>query len=222
MPSNNTGNRECSKPFLIALNSRRKGLRMRSFKTMHADLVADIHLSGIEARVPTGVDGMAVRGKAEITQRSGNAVADRRSALGNSLHVAFEPREEALEFLFIARGQESLVADHGHQLFKPGFKVSQDLNVVFRCSHIASRCRTGVDSAQLARGSRYRPRESHTALALGFLLPNGCLQQIAANRFSIPQDVIAILLQGFVRHAWIGFRVLLGLIWHNDEGAHPR
>jgi hypothetical protein len=29
-------------------------------------------------------------------------------------------------------------------------------------------------------------------------LANGCLQQIAANRFSIPQDVIAILLQGFV------------------------
>ncbi len=28
---------------------------------------------------------------------------------------------------------------------------------------------------------------------------NGCLQQIAANRLSIPQDVIAILLQGFVR-----------------------
>ena len=36
------------------------------------------------------------------------------------------------------------------------------------------------------------------ALALGFLLPNGSLQQIAANRFSTPQDVIAILLQGFV------------------------
>jgi hypothetical protein len=31
--------------------------------------------------------------------------------------------------------------------------------------------------------------------------PNGCLQQIAANGFSTPQDVIAILLQGFVRHA---------------------
>jgi hypothetical protein len=31
------------------------------------------------------------------------------------------------------------------------------------------------------------------------LWPNGCLQQIAANRFSTPQDVIAILLQGFVR-----------------------
>jgi hypothetical protein len=30
-------------------------------------------------------------------------------------------------------------------------------------------------------------------------VPNGCLQQIAANRFSTPQDVIAILLQGFVR-----------------------
>jgi len=28
---------------------------------------------------------------------------------------------------------------------------------------------------------------------------NGCPQQIAANRFSTPQDVIAILLQGFVR-----------------------
>jgi hypothetical protein len=34
------------------------------------------------------------------------------------------------------------------------------------------------------------------------LPPNGCLQQIAANRFSTPQDVIAILLQGFVRHAF--------------------
>ena len=31
------------------------------------------------------------------------------------------------------------------------------------------------------------------------LQANGCLQQIAANRFSIPLDVIAILLQGFVR-----------------------
>jgi hypothetical protein len=30
---------------------------------------------------------------------------------------------------------------------------------------------------------------------------NGCLQQIAANRFSMPQDVIAILLQGFVLHS---------------------
>jgi hypothetical protein len=43
------------------------------------------------------------------------------------------------------------------------------------------------------------------ALALGFLSPNGCLQQIAANRFSTPQDVIAILLQGFVRHALFPF-----------------
>jgi hypothetical protein len=29
-------------------------------------------------------------------------------------------------------------------------------------------------------------------------IENGCFQQIAANRFSTPQDVIAILLQGFV------------------------
>jgi hypothetical protein len=36
----------------------------------------------------------------------------------------------------------------------------------------------------------------------GILLPNGCLQQIAANRFSMPQDVIAILLQGFVLPSW--------------------
>jgi hypothetical protein len=35
---------------------------------------------------------------------------------------------------------------------------------------------------------------------LSSLSENGCLQQIAANRFSTPQDVIAILLQGFVRH----------------------
>ncbi len=40
------------------------------------------------------------------------------------------------------------------------------------------------------------------ALALGFLLQNGRLQQIAANRLSIPQGVIAILLQGFVLHHW--------------------
>jgi hypothetical protein len=37
---------------------------------------------------------------------------------------------------------------------------------------------------------------------MGSLWKNGCLQQIAANRFSTPQDVIAILLQGFVRHAF--------------------
>jgi hypothetical protein len=36
---------------------------------------------------------------------------------------------------------------------------------------------------------------------------NGCLQQIAANRLTIPQDVIAILLQGFVRHSWLFLRV---------------
>jgi hypothetical protein len=34
---------------------------------------------------------------------------------------------------------------------------------------------------------------------------NGCLQQIAANRFSIPQDVAAILLQGFVLSILVGF-----------------
>jgi hypothetical protein len=30
---------------------------------------------------------------------------------------------------------------------------------------------------------------------------NGRLQQIAANRLTIPQDIAAILLQGFVRHS---------------------
>jgi hypothetical protein len=42
-------------------------------------------------------------------------------------------------------------------------------------------------------------------------LPNGCLQQIAANRLTIPQDVIAILLQGFVRHV---------LIVHIQQAGH--
>jgi hypothetical protein len=32
---------------------------------------------------------------------------------------------------------------------------------------------------------------------------NDRLQQVAANRFSIPQDVIAILLQGLVRHKFV-------------------
>jgi hypothetical protein len=36
---------------------------------------------------------------------------------------------------------------------------------------------------------------------------NGCLQQIAANRFSTPQDVIAILLQGFVRASLFAFQL---------------
>jgi len=35
---------------------------------------------------------------------------------------------------------------------------------------------------------------------MGSLWKNDRLQQIAANRFSTPQDFIAILLQGFVRH----------------------
>jgi hypothetical protein len=35
--------------------------------------------------------------------------------------------------------------------------------------------------------------------------PNGRLQQIAANRFSIPQDSIAILLQGFVLASLFAF-----------------
>jgi hypothetical protein len=46
-------------------------------------------------------------------------------------------------------------------------------------------------------------RANHTQLWLwASPWPNGCLQQIAANGFSIPQDVIAILLQGFVRPAY--------------------
>jgi hypothetical protein len=50
-------------------------------------------------------------------------------------------------------------------------------------------------------------------MALGFLLPNGCLQQIAATRFSIPLDVIAILLQGFVRSSLFRFFTT----HHSDE-----
>jgi hypothetical protein len=37
------------------------------------------------------------------------------------------------------------------------------------------------------------------SLVASLFARNGCLQQIAANRFSTPQDFIAILLQGFVR-----------------------
>jgi hypothetical protein len=71
-------------------------------------------------------------------------------------------------------------------------------------------CYLGVDGLRDVappRGSTADACDDHQrlttalALALGFLLPNGCLQQIAANRFSTPQDVIAILLQGFVRHS---------------------
>jgi hypothetical protein len=53
--------------------------------------------------------------------------------------------------------------------------------------------------------SRMNPLRQHpwinftsTLLWLWYPWPNGCLQQIAANRFSTPLDVIAILLQGFV------------------------
>jgi len=36
--------------------------------------------------------------------------------------------------------------------------------------------------------------------------PNGCLQQIAANRLTIPQNLAAILLQGFVLPASLALR----------------
>jgi hypothetical protein len=57
-------------------------------------------------------------------------------------------------------------------------------------------------------------------LWLWYPWPNGCLQQIAANRLTIPQDVIAILLQGFVRRPTITrsppwtfrFRILSAII----------
>jgi hypothetical protein len=37
-----------------------------------------------------------------------------------------------------------------------------------------------------------------SALALGFLLPNEKVEQLAANNLTIPQDVIASLLQRLV------------------------
>jgi hypothetical protein len=37
-------------------------------------------------------------------------------------------------------------------------------------------------------------------------VPNGCLQQIAANRLTIPQNLAAILLQGFVLPASLALR----------------
>jgi hypothetical protein len=56
-------------------------------------------------------------------------------------------------------------------------------------------------------GSPVASQQHGSGFGSGILLPNGCLQQIAANRFSTPQDVIAILLQGFVRHAWLFMNV---------------
>jgi hypothetical protein len=50
-------------------------------------------------------------------------------------------------------------------------------------------------------------RDATTALALGFLLPNEKVEQLAANNLTIPQDVIASLLQRLVRHALVGFCV---------------
>ena len=41
------------------------------------------------------------------------------------------------------------------------------------------------------------------ALALGFLLPNEKVEQLAANNLTIPQDAIASLLQRLVRHALV-------------------
>jgi hypothetical protein len=59
--------------------------------------------------------------------------------------------------------------------------------------------RTGVYPARFNCRFHHQSLQPYKALALGFLCQNGCLQQIAANRLSTPQDVIAILLQGFVR-----------------------
>jgi hypothetical protein len=82
---------------------------------------------------------------------------------------------------------------------------------------VYSRCGVrGISEGEGSNGATERSRNANMALALGFLLPNGCLQQIAANRFSIPQDVIAILLQGFVR------RALSWMISHEEEGDSIR
>jgi hypothetical protein len=81
-------------------------------------------------------------------------------------------------------GVAGLKPAHGPQVFRraTAWRLSfiQDTSRIHRCDH------------------DWRDANTALALALGFLLPNGCLQQIAANRFSTPQDVIAILLQGFV------------------------
>ena len=47
--------------------------------------------------------------------------------------------------------------------------------------------------------------------------PNGGLQQIAANRFSTPQDVVAILLQGFVMRPRYRLILRLDLIRRHSE-----
>ncbi len=44
-------------------------------------------------------------------------------------------------------------------------------------------------------------RQPGSGFGSGILLPNEKVEQLAANRLTIPQDVIASLLQRLVRHA---------------------
>jgi hypothetical protein len=69
---------------------------------------------------------------------------------------------------------------------------------------------------------RLMGRQHGSGSGSGIPWQNGCLQQIAANRFSIPQDVIAILLQGFVRHVLYFLAGHVTSIPPNDLDAFPR
>ena len=57
--------------------------------------------------------------------------------------------------------------------------------------------------AEFDTETRFRlgnPASGISALALGFLLPNAKVEQLAATRLTTPQDAIASLLQRLVRH----------------------
>jgi hypothetical protein len=58
---------------------------------------------------------------------------------------------------------------------------------------------TAVSDSRKPQRSRWALRHNCSGFGSGIHCPNGCLQQIAASRLTIPQDVAAILLQGFVR-----------------------
>ena len=84
--------------------------------------------------------------------------------------------------------------DQGYQCYRTiEWRSSQPTDSTYR----------GTDwrtSRTVHRGRANTPRRF---LALGFLLPNEKVEQLAANNLTIPQDAIASLLQRLVRHALI-------------------
>jgi hypothetical protein len=125
---------------------------------------------------------MGICGCTHSAQSFGYHSANWRVLFGMDSHVGFQARVQPLELFPESRGQSAVCWDKPHQFFKAVLVRLQNGNLGFDVAHHSSCCGMATVSGVHADTGGF----TALALALGFLLPNGCLQQIAANRLSTP------------------------------------